>query len=46
MKRKTVLVIFLVLLSIITAAPATAQSKGEPKTPRRCRGRRKTPWLT
>ena len=29
MKRKTVLVIFLVLLSIITAAPATAQSKGE-----------------
>jgi hypothetical protein len=29
MKRKTVLVIFLVLLSILTAAPATAQSKGE-----------------
>ena len=29
MKRKTVLVIFLVLLSILTTAPATAQSKGE-----------------
>ena len=29
MKRKTVLVIFLVLLSILTAAPAMAQSKGE-----------------